>query len=593
MLERLKPFRRVALVSGIGAAGLIAYRMYAAYGTGESTWRTWWIPQSCSFLPSSWLQYFAAMRLVDPASGNCREQAQQAESDRLSRHFEMTVNAGDEYHSELLESVVAKLFQVDGLEEILRMAQENAKAQESKSDLIKAASFTRFIVALWTVPTSFLLCRLMFCIFGRIVYLSIAAENIHKSRRQMYLEAEQCPPLFGITYQRRLLRTFKSIVPDTISRVLYRLISQVVSKHVENIKCDAYMSLIEMNQLLSTINSEIENKITAQDNGEFWKSLLGDSTLLASLGLGTRDDDANEQSAYIEDVLREARHMVTLRSWHLVVVDTVKVFVQKQTVFLNEAYATVLDEMMHPPCKREEEDLSSDDSYDEEGTDIFETGSSAFNGVREEEGTVIYDDEVDSESSDKSIYDVDHTSEMYYMPSREQRLSPELRMSPQERSRHVAESSLEPLECSDADGFVPQFESLSVTFSDGYDKKGHYDLTNDSEVDTGEHHSLDHGFSPRRKRSPRKAAPASRSKPAVGKTQPTEPQIPDGILFFRWATKLGRRGKDILNESAITAQELSSLSIVHDFCLNVFAPDSVTSLPRCQLESAPLLHRRR
>lgn len=67
---------------------------------------------------------------------------------------------------------------------------------------------------------------------GRIVYLSIAAENIHKTRRQMYLEAEQCPPLFGMTYQRRLLRTFKNIIPDTISRVLYRLARQSEIKSV-------------------------------------------------------------------------------------------------------------------------------------------------------------------------------------------------------------------------------------------------------------------------------------------------------------------------------------------------------------------------
>lgn len=320
-----------------------------------------------------------------------------------------------------------------------------------------------------------------------------------------------------------------------------------------------------MNQLLSTINSEIENKITAQNNGEFWKSLLGDPTLLRSLGLGTRTythilqivkgclggDDANRQTAYIEDVLREARQMVTLRSWHLVVVDTVKVFVQKQTVFLNEAYATVMDEMMHPHCPQQQEDDSSEDSYDEEGTDIFETGSSAFHrAVREDDGTVIYDDEAESETSDKSAYDVSHTSSMYYVASSGARhASPDSRMSSQDRARHVAESSLEPLECSDADVYPAQCEA--VFFSDGEDKRGVVWDGDDSEMDTGEHQSFDRSDSPPAKRqSASNALPvvhSSRKSPQKPESAPKSP--PEGILFFRWATKLGRRGKDILTDS--------------------------------------------
>ena len=53
---------------------------------------------------------------------------------------------------------------------------------------------------------------------------------------------------------------------------------------MEQIPPDEPMTLQSMNVLLSTINSETENRIAAQ-NGKLWESLLGDRALLRSLGI--------------------------------------------------------------------------------------------------------------------------------------------------------------------------------------------------------------------------------------------------------------------------------------------------------------------
>lgn len=194
---------------------------------------------------------------------------------------------------------------------------------------------------------------------------------------------------------------------------------------------------------------------------------------------------------------------------------------------------------MHHP--QYDSDTLSDNSFDEEDTDIIETGSSAFRRApQEEDDTVIYDDDAESETSDRSAYDVSHASSVYYAAS--SRRSPQQRVLP-DRTRSVAEGSLEPLDCSDADG-PGQFEAMSAMFAG--DKGGCWDAQNDSEMDTGEHHSFDHSLSP----APQ-GRPAARQPPM--KLASPAP-LPDGIPFFRWATKLGRHGKYLLKEDPTSTE---------------------------------------
>lgn len=241
--------------------------------------------------------------------------------------------------------------------------------------------------------------------------------------------------------------------------------------------------------------------------------------------------------------------MLGTRVWHLTVISAVKVFVQKQSAFMAETYASVLDALQNPTQPSDSEDSSSEDSCNEECTDVYETGSLPYRGTNED-GTVIFDDDVGSEDSDKSAYDVSHASSLYYPPSRS-RMSPEARMSPmQDPSRCVAESSLEPLEYSEAEESP---DPLSL-FSDGDERKGDcWDAQlNDSELDTGEHHSIARSASP---------APAGRHISHTPVTRQRMEHVPasatEGIPFIRWATRLGRRGKEILTESTVAVQVIS------------------------------------
>lgn len=248
----------------------------------------------------------------------------------------------------------------------------------------------------------------------------------------------------------------------------------------------------------------------------------------------------NEQTAYVQDILREARQSTATKTWHIHLVDTVKLFVQKQTVFINDTYASVLDEIRNPKQVSEDE-TTDDDSLYEDGTEVYETESSAFRRPAQE-GTVDYDDGA-SEASDKSAYDVG-------VYSREQRRATPDRTSPtQGRTRLAAEGSLEPLELSDADHPSGQSDVVSGFFSDGDEKKQIPSWeANDSEMDTGEHQSFECSLSPppggRRVQLP----PQRRSSPQTNRQHYSPQLLPEGIPFFRWATKLGRQGEDLLNE---------------------------------------------
>jgi len=337
----------------------------------------------------------------------------------------------------------------------------------------------------------------------------------------------------------------------------------VVHKYVNHIAADSCTTLSEVEEILSTINSEIEDKIIHNGTGDFWKTLLGDAALLRSLGLGTSntipsdsptfspdlgDEDMTEQMAYIEDILREARHLTSIRKWHVAVIDTVKYYVTRQAGFLQETYASVLASVQ-APCQGKgddvsDEDASSEDSYDEFDTEVYEAGSTAYRRGADEDETVIYHEYATSERSDKSAYDdFSQSSAIYYSASRSATvLSPEPRGGLQGRSI-VAGGSLEPLD------FPGTAEAEEPDMFDAFSGTGEreWDVANDSELDTGEHHSFDRSPSPAACRNRSNLASAARPPAQVVKP---EPQVPrEGIVFFRWATKLGRRGKDLMQDT--------------------------------------------
>lgn len=184
-----------------------------------------------------------------------------------------------------------------------------------KQDAIKQASFTRFIMAMWCIPTTFLLCRLVFCIFGTIAPILVVSKGFRRSHylpehgggkysqeskthlsraRTMSAHVRHC--LSTQTAQNVQIHRSRNHFANVLSfgilqasskAILGRQVSRVVSKHLTEIPCGQFTTLQALNILLSTINTEIESKISAQE-GNFWKTLLGDDALLHSLGLGTR-----------------------------------------------------------------------------------------------------------------------------------------------------------------------------------------------------------------------------------------------------------------------------------------------------------------
>lgn len=192
------------------------------------------------FSSSRWLSYFTSSLQNADGENDQQREAQQQETDRLARHFETTVTAADEYNSELLQLVASKIYEADGLDACCQEETRSLEEEAAKANKVKTLTFARFIASIWSVPLTFLLCRLLFCIYGkseikkseillsigRVVYLSNVAAAIHTTRTSAYLGGArmQCPPLFDASYQRRLLRTFKSITPDAICRHFFRMV---------------------------------------------------------------------------------------------------------------------------------------------------------------------------------------------------------------------------------------------------------------------------------------------------------------------------------------------------------------------------------
>ena len=276
------------------------------------------------------------------------------------------------------------------------------------------------------------------------------------------------------------------------------------------------------------------------------------------------DDDENDTGAFIRDVLREARNVVTTREWHVVMVDTVKVFVQRQGAFMRDAYASVLEQTRQQQTEKDSIDDDDDDSCDEENTEVIESESSVFHRTgRDEEETVLYDD-AESETSDKSAYDISHTPSIYYgMQHNTRHASPDPRpLSIQDRTRIVAEGSLEPLGYSDSEEQPGDGAEMSAFYYDRDEMKGQkWDGAggNESELDTGDHHSFVQSPVPPAKRntvlsSPLVPAPSRVAAKASKPPKTEDVAQKDGIVFFRWATKLGKRGKDLLTEASDTAR---------------------------------------
>ena len=329
-----------------------------------------------------------------------------------------------------------------------------------------------------------------------------------------------------------------------------------------------------MNEVLSAINTEIEQKIKRQ--GDFWTSLLGEPSpfrrhapvarILPPTRSASHKTDTlplllfidspglDDQSTYIDDILSEAHDVTSLRSFNMIVVEVVKIFVQRQGAFMHDAYTSVLEEMQRA-AQSDGQDPSSE-SDDEEGTDVIEAGSSAFHrACRNEEGTVVYNEDAGSERSDYS-----RSSAVYDAPANDHRsYGGDSRLSTMgSGSRLLAEPSLEPLEYSDEDLCDP-FEEPADFFSDEEDNEKYRreSRQQDSELDTGEHHSFDANGSPQR---PRCHLPTHAPLPQSGcRRKSTQKPLPQGIYFFRWATKLGRRGKELLTDSMLCTQVMISL----------------------------------
>ena len=335
-----------------------------------------------------------------------------------------------------------------------------------------------------------------------------------------------------------------------------------------------------MNEVLSAINTEIEQKIKRQ--GDFWTSLLGEPSPfrrhapvsrilpptrsashkidIVSVVLYIDSPGLDDQSTYIDDILSEAHDVTSLRSFNMIVVEVVKVFVQRQSAFMHDAYTSVMEEM-HLAAQSDGQDPSSE-SDDEEGTDVIEAGSSAFHRPRlNEEGTVVYNEDDGSERSDYS-----RSSAVYDAPANDHHsYGGDSRLSTMgSGSRLRAEPSLEPLEYSDDDLGDP-FEEPADFYSDEDDNENYRRESGqqDSELDTGEHHSFDENRSPQR---PRSQLPTHDPLPQSSYRRKTNQKpLPQGIYFFRWATKLGRRGKELLTDSMLCTQVTHDLTLLSTF----------------------------
>lgn len=257
----------------------------------------------------------------------------------------------------------------------------------------------------------------------------------------------------------------------------------------------------------------------------------------------------SEEFGYVNDVMKEARKLVGLRSWHVLVVDSVKRIVRKQTPFLKDAYKSVI-EVMHAPEQSEAEDNSDCSESEDEASDT-ELCEKQVNQFADD--TVLYDDN-ESQASAKSAYDISQSPSAFFTASRDaRRLSPDPLYSPYpDRSRLVAEGSLEPLELTDAEEPV-MFDASNIDLKED-------SIMSDSERDTGDHHSVRSTPLNLGRRSPSRGMnsscgpilPPTRVSPRL-KQNSTTLGI-NGIPFIRWATKLGKRATDIFSDEAETTE---------------------------------------
>lgn len=90
----------------------------------------------------------------------------------MKRHYETTLDAADEYYSALLELVANKFIEADGLDAMAANEAASSLEEEAIANKIKILAFSRFVASVWSVPVTFLLSRLMFCIYGKPLTLS-------------------------------------------------------------------------------------------------------------------------------------------------------------------------------------------------------------------------------------------------------------------------------------------------------------------------------------------------------------------------------------------------------------------------------------
>lgn len=101
-----------------------------------------------------------------------QSEAQRRETAKLKRHYETTLDAADEYYSALLELVANKFIEADGLDAMAANEAASSLEEEAIANKIKILAFSRFVASVWSVPVTFLLSRLMFCIYGKPLTLS-------------------------------------------------------------------------------------------------------------------------------------------------------------------------------------------------------------------------------------------------------------------------------------------------------------------------------------------------------------------------------------------------------------------------------------
>eukprot|EP00210_Caulerpa_lentillifera_P004520 g4313.t1 len=587
MLHSIKLSRSLSILSGVGAVAFFAYKSF------DTTRWSFRLPQYEVFSTTRWLSLITSSVQSTQNEENSDTQQQQ-ETEKLTRHYETTLLAADEYHTLLLEFVATKFLETDTLDEMLTDEKLSTTEEQNVANKIKRLALTRFIAAVWCVPLTYFLTRLVFCIYGkseitardlrytigRVVYLSNAAESIFQTRSMTRSgDAADRPPICDASYQRYLLRAFESHTPDAICRFLTETVSVNRGVHKMNDLCDSRLH----RSLRSTWNKCL---LIKRRQSLTW--VLCCPELIARLNSKSKHEMdsfgnhyleiVNGDVKYVQDSMKEAHNIVGSRSWHLLVIESVKLIVKGQLPALKEAYMSVLNETKLRQEKTRIKDTQKEplESDDEEGT-VIEADSL----VDQQHGVLTgyrggsFDDN-ESQASDNSAYDCSHLSYGVCTDSRDaRRVSPDLKVLPYtDRSRFVAESSLEPLEFSDVE------ETLS------------YDTSRFTQNEASDYEG-------QRSNEPVKSVPVnfcgspvlkqSLLKDSENQKKSISLLDPRGIPLIRWSTKLGKIGKEILTQETDIVKDVKRRFAIQNFFLDVFASESVRTLPRCQ-EKASAIH---